>query len=87
MWAWLTAALGVFFTLAVAVGLALGRVFATIGRQLAELEENELWASWQPPRRTEPQRRDAPTSTSVDSRSRVVGSSALVPTNSSNRRR
>jgi hypothetical protein len=86
VWVWLTAALGVFFALSVAVGLALGRVFATIGRQLAELEETELWSSWQPPRRTT-QRREAPTSASVDSRSRLVGSSAGVPSSSSNRRR
>ncbi len=86
VWAWVSAALGVFCALSVAVGLAFGRVFARDRLPARRARGPELRVGRQPPR-TRPQRRDAPTSTPVDSRSRVVGSSADVPSSSSNRRR
>jgi hypothetical protein len=43
MWMWITIGAGLTLGLSALVGLALGALFATIGREIGELFETELW--------------------------------------------
>jgi hypothetical protein len=43
MWMWIMIGAGLMLGLSALVGLALGAVFATIGREIEEMFEAELW--------------------------------------------
>jgi hypothetical protein len=45
MWMWITIGAGLTLGLSALIGLALGALLATIGRQIGELFESELWAT------------------------------------------
>lgn len=53
MWVWVAIGLGSFFSLSIVVGFAVARILGTIGRQISELHETEMWTSAAPTRALE----------------------------------
>ena len=45
MWSWIAVALGSLLALSLLIGLAVARIFGTIGLEISELYDAEAWAT------------------------------------------
>jgi hypothetical protein len=50
MWVWIAIGVGSFLCLSLLVGFAFARILGSIGRQISDLYETEVWAQLPPSR-------------------------------------